>query len=628
MPQVARLFVTILLVWGVVLSTTLGVEPGSDGFEKIFRYRRMSHDNYINALHVSKLFELNNMISKEAGTKSLVQLVGLSGVPSSNLVHLEHHLFGLGFLLTEWFHPKHLSSLLPTANITRHESLYVSIVRVPESNDLKPKCKTPEKVMFVAHPDDEILFGNLVNMEPSCWKVVSITGYGTSRHIQFARGMRLLNLGSYGVWDYRDCTTCVPFQMGSTEALEIRAKLYKELAEKPWKLVATHNPFGEYGHLQHVELSAVLSSLVPASMLAYFSPSMTTKEAGRELKNVQIMKMIYPQEVRRTVAFTTTTSVLVRKEDYNETAARAYCLELCLLDHFHICMEEGKSVEDLGPEKEQYHGIVPVKSIDSFIRLKDEGKATEAAVLFENEIAYHFLIDDVSKTVMVPKRVKRDVVQYLRNALLPAKRKQFAGLSELGSHCLIPLVRNGEQYFHTFSLQVWVTMDVSRGNAFIHNSIELHTFAEPVRSEYDIPTSQQRFKPESFQFYLQEHMGYLCNSDYSGVFNRVLDTVEGIVTSGPPIEYPDASEACASNSLPVLVSYEVSLDRQCKVYLISRESGGESRILPGHRPKRFHPDPEVSDQVLHDYLEILSSESMSAVSSKAKEIMYRKIVLY
>ena len=90
MPQVARLFVTILLVWGAVLSTILGVEPGSDGFEKIFRYRRMSHDNYINALHVSKLFELNNMISKEAGTKSLVQLVGLSGVPSSNLVHLEH----------------------------------------------------------------------------------------------------------------------------------------------------------------------------------------------------------------------------------------------------------------------------------------------------------------------------------------------------------------------------------------------------------------------------------------------------------------------------------------------------------------------------------------------------------
>ena len=103
------------------------------------------------------------------------------------------------------------------------------------------------------------------------------------------------------------------------------------------------------------------------------------------------------------------------------------------------------------------------------------------------------IIDDVSDVVLGRKHVKRDFVAVLRNQFLPGEKKNFMDITAMGNHSLIPMVRNGQQYFHTYSLQIWVTVDISQNNAFIHNSIELHIFAEPVKSAEDHPVNKKRF---------------------------------------------------------------------------------------------------------------------------------------
>ena len=122
----------------------------------------------------------------------------------------------------------------------------------------------------------------------------------------------LPNVVSWSIWDYRDCFNCVPFSLAHSSDVSLQGVM----KEKPrdiledvrreiqntllvistanstssidnreereyryeWDMILTHGPMGEYGHLQHRELSHVVKMACrrvgqgAIDRLYYFSP--------------------------------------------------------------------------------------------------------------------------------------------------------------------------------------------------------------------------------------------------------------------------------------------------------------------------------------------------------------------
>jgi LmbE family N-acetylglucosaminyl deacetylase len=139
-------------------------------------------------------------------------------------------------------------------------------------------------VLVVAHPDDEVLwFGSLL---PAIGRVIiafrdfeSVPGIGARRAAAMAelpyRDLRCLDLeeaGSLGLADWAD-PTLTEFGIALSRAVDggsaaqryqdnfaaLRKMLKQELAGCAH--VFTHNPWGEYGHEDHVQLFRVIDAL-------------------------------------------------------------------------------------------------------------------------------------------------------------------------------------------------------------------------------------------------------------------------------------------------------------------------------------------------------------------------------
>tara|TARA_R110000737_G_scaffold148181_1_gene177799 strand:+ start:3157 stop:4599 length:1443 start_codon:yes stop_codon:yes gene_type:complete len=99
-----------------------------------------------------------------------------------------------------------------------------------------------EKLMIVAHPDDELIFGGAELIKyGSEYKVICLTNKSNKiRSKEFKKVMEKLNVGSWEMFDYED--TLYPTQ---------QFDLKDVLMSREWKKIVTHNPIGEYGHPQH-----------------------------------------------------------------------------------------------------------------------------------------------------------------------------------------------------------------------------------------------------------------------------------------------------------------------------------------------------------------------------------------
>jgi len=99
-----------------------------------------------------------------------------------------------------------------------------------------------KKLMIVAHPDDELIFGGAELIKHgSEYKVICLTNKSNKvRSKEFKKVMEKLNVGSWEMFDYED--TLYPTQQFDLEEI---------LMSKQWEKVVTHNPIGEYGHPQH-----------------------------------------------------------------------------------------------------------------------------------------------------------------------------------------------------------------------------------------------------------------------------------------------------------------------------------------------------------------------------------------
>lgn len=132
-----------------------------------------------------------------------------------------------------------------------------------------------DKLMIVAHPDDELIFGGRNLIEERGWKVVCVTcatiksNYifepmtSNVREHEFKLVMNALGC-SYEIWDFESYL----FNANWDDFL-LNDNLVRVLNEKPYQKIVTHNLQGEYGHAQHKKVSAMVHNLKPKNLYVF-----------------------------------------------------------------------------------------------------------------------------------------------------------------------------------------------------------------------------------------------------------------------------------------------------------------------------------------------------------------------
>ncbi|MDO4863976.1 MAG: PIG-L family deacetylase [Ruminococcus sp.] len=123
-----------------------------------------------------------------------------------------------------------------------------------ESIDCPP---ITDKLMIVAHPDDETLWGG-AHLLDGGWLVVSLThGSDPVRSAEFSEAVT--ESGN------------TPLMLSYPDKVNLRRDGWDEVAGgiesdiatllqyREWQTVATHNPAGEYGHVHHKRTSALVT---------------------------------------------------------------------------------------------------------------------------------------------------------------------------------------------------------------------------------------------------------------------------------------------------------------------------------------------------------------------------------
>ena len=125
----------------------------------------------------------------------------------------------------------------------------------------------PDKLLIVAHPDDETLWGgaNLLS-EPGWLVVVSTHQYDDERAAEFFRTMSYANVTQYKMYDTDDVYTEDPDEADELYDNSDFETGLKELATKEWKIVLTHNEQGEYGHEHHKKVHRMVKNYFPQAV--------------------------------------------------------------------------------------------------------------------------------------------------------------------------------------------------------------------------------------------------------------------------------------------------------------------------------------------------------------------------
>lgn len=133
----------------------------------------------------------------------------------------------------------------------------------------KINLENVDKLMIVAHPDDELLWGGAHLIEDDYLVVCITCGVVKERVNEFVNVMNATN-DKYIMLAYPDKTN------GERDNWdEHRENIKKDLQDilnlKDWELIVTHNPDGEYGHAHHKMTSSITTKIVSdKSKLYYF----------------------------------------------------------------------------------------------------------------------------------------------------------------------------------------------------------------------------------------------------------------------------------------------------------------------------------------------------------------------
>lgn len=124
------------------------------------------------------------------------------------------------------------------------------------------------KLLIVAHPDDEMLWGGAHLLEDNYLVVCITCGTNKIRVNEFINVMNETN-DRYIMLGYPDKTN------GKRDNWdEVRDDIYKDIKEiinlKDWELIVTHNPLGEYGHIHHKMTNKIVTNAVDDKKTLYY----------------------------------------------------------------------------------------------------------------------------------------------------------------------------------------------------------------------------------------------------------------------------------------------------------------------------------------------------------------------
>ena len=149
-----------------------------------------------------------------------------------------------------------------------------------------PKKQT-KNIMFVAHPDDETIFGGKEILENNYFIVCITNGNNPVRSHEFKQLLEKSN--NQGViLTYPDMVQAKRANW-KQERGKIKEDIKKYIEQKQWDKIVTHNPQGEYGHKHHQMTSQLVREVIKeeekTERLYYFVPYFT-KEGRRPSKTM------------------------------------------------------------------------------------------------------------------------------------------------------------------------------------------------------------------------------------------------------------------------------------------------------------------------------------------------------
>lgn len=153
-----------------------------------------------------------------------------------------------------------------------------------------------DDLMIVAHPDDETIFGGQHLLKKRYLIVCLTNGDNQVRRKEFEQMLnKTQNKGL--IFDYPDKTNGKRDNW-QKDIHDIKSDIEYLIHKKNWKIIVTHNPDGEYGHVHHQMTSRIVTKSCCMKKLMYF---------GRYYKKNDIsgnMKKISYQDYQKKISLT------------------------------------------------------------------------------------------------------------------------------------------------------------------------------------------------------------------------------------------------------------------------------------------------------------------------------------
>lgn len=136
-----------------------------------------------------------------------------------------------------------------------------------------------KNLMIVAHPDDESIFAGNLLIRDNSWEVIVVTGESNyTRKKELSLVMDSISNRSFKCLNFRD-----KINESFNEDI-LSGKLKEIILKKNYEKILTHNPNGEYGHIQHKSLYDIVSKIVPKEKLYVFDYGERLSEEEIEAK--------------------------------------------------------------------------------------------------------------------------------------------------------------------------------------------------------------------------------------------------------------------------------------------------------------------------------------------------------